>query len=332
MQTPSFPVTATSVWAADFLTDKNRRGTVHSVYRKTINIQLDGQLFALQAAGSPLSPLSLITNLSAAEMSVLQAAPGMEATVETVDADGRGTAPKVAAAQIDDAATQTTDAGCATQNLTCAIQLGGFCRFSLAQAARADLDLEKKWRGTPAFRMQETSLAHLEPEIFSVLASRDAGSFELLFSNPARAAGVPFLAVAAGRLRDAGRLLEEKRWPEAAETLRALIGLGLGLTPGGDDFLCGVLAGLILCGQSSHSFAAALRAQLREHLCDTNDVSAAFLSCALHGQFSQAVNSLTGLPKAAEILSSFSSIGHSSGTDTLCGVYFVLLVREALMR
>ena len=39
-------------------------GHVHSVYRKTINLQFGEQLVSLQTASSPVSPLSLITELS----------------------------------------------------------------------------------------------------------------------------------------------------------------------------------------------------------------------------------------------------------------------------
>lgn len=113
-------------------------------------------------------------------------------------------------------------------------------------------------------------------------------------------------------------------YPEAAVRLSRLLGLGIGLTPSGDDFLCGVLAGLHMAGNDSHPFTQRLRSELANRLSDTIDISAAFLSCALDQQFSLAVNRLYRLPTAEEILASFEEIGHSSGTDTLCGILWSL--------
>ena len=57
-------------------------GMVHSVYRKTINVQMGSSLVALQAAGSPLSPVSLITGLDVGEMSGLPVVPGDQVFVD----------------------------------------------------------------------------------------------------------------------------------------------------------------------------------------------------------------------------------------------------------
>ena len=40
-------------------------------------------------------------------------------------------------------------------------------------------------------------------------------------------------------------------------------------------------------------------------------------------QFSMAVCSLSNPPDSKQILTDFSSIGHSSGTDTLCGIAYI---------
>ena len=92
-----------------------------------------------------------------------------------------------------------------------------------------------------------------------------------------------------------------------------LIWLGIGLTPSGDDFLCGFLAGLRLSNGSS----------LFLHTLDrTNEISAAFLRCAAFGQFSTPVHLLTDPNVTArQIYLVFSSISHSSDIDTLCGIY-----------
>ena len=320
-----YPILSASRFALSFLA-QTQTGTVHSVYRKTINLNLNGQLLALQAKDSPLSPISLITGLSSDEMEQLGIAAG-----DSV--------------RIQDSEIRIGRTVCFYLALDSLTDLKLYCDFAVTEPSSNPSHESHKLQW-------EQSLETLESQCLKALCSRSAGSFELLFSNLEKARTIPFLAVAEQRLKDTLHHLEQKQWEEAALVLVRLIGLGLGLTPGGDDFLCGVLAGLIFCRVknpvttapalsptngpsrpsqiSDHPFALDLETQIRDHLCDTNDISAAFLRCALEGQFSLAVNLLPKLESAAEILSVFSEIGHSSGTDTLCGVYFVLKNRSLL--
>lgn len=283
----NIPVTAASEYILAFLGGR-LQGFVHSVYRKTINLSFDGQLVALQAAGSPLSPISLLTPLTDGEMAALPVAAGMPAV----------TAPGV-------------------------LQVGENLEFLLDRVSPFNLQL------TGSLPSEKRIL--LRERLHSLLASRDAGSFELLFSDSLRAMEIPFLAAAKEHLACAFRAMSSSYWEEAAGCLGRLIGLGHGLTPGGDDFLCGVLAGLILCGGDRHPFSLALREYIDRHLKDTNDISAAFLQCALKGQFSHAVNSLLLVPSREEIFDAFTAIGHSSGTDTLCGITYLLDFDTALV-
>lgn len=279
-------ITAAPVYVRQLL-ERHKRGAVHSVYRKTVNLLLGGQLIALQAADSPLSPISLITALTAQEMAALPI--------------------------------QTKDCAAISSGV---IQIGENCYFSTENADSANLKLSSCLSGE--------ELSVLEQRIFSVLGSRNAGSFELLFSQPQKAGEIPFLAVAQRHLQDAAQSLLLSDWKEAAAALCRLIGLGPGLTPGGDDFLCGVLAGLILCKKDHHPFSLILHEAIAGNLADTLQISAAFLQCALEGQFSMAVCSLAAMPFPEEILAGFLKIGHSSGTDTLCGIAYLLQNRHLL--
>ena len=83
-------------------------------------------------------------------------------------------------------------------------------------------------------------------------------------------------------------------------------------------------SGLFLSGKNTHPLTGFLKTEIREHLTDTIDISAAFLSCALEEQFSLPVNRLCTLPSPEEIRTQFQAIGHSSGMDTLCGILFSL--------
>ncbi|KMZ54822.1 DUF2877 domain-containing protein [Dorea sp. D27] len=278
-------ITDTSTYADDFLCQCSS-GTVHSVYNKTINIQTPGQLLALQSASSPQSPVSLITNLTADRLESLHIEPG--------------------------------------------------------QAVRLSREsIEILSSGTPAvFRYSPAHIYHSKLSAFSSGASCDglrsrvqmavgksrAGGFCLLFSPCSSKVVEDSLILSAARehMSRCRLLLRKSEYLDAARTLTRLVGLGIGLTPSGDDFLCGVLASLTLCRLSNHPFARRLAAELERHLSDTNDISGTFLRCALQNQFSQAVCRLRDLPPAVEIVQSFEAVGHSSGTDTLCGILYAL--------
>ena len=141
----------------------------------------------------------------------------------------------------------------------------------------------------------------------SLLQSSSGGLTELfskaLLKNPSDFAKGVFLAVAQKRMEDARKEVLDICYDKAAVTLAGMTGLGMGLTPSGDDFLCGVLAGLLFSGQWDHPFAQALRQTISRRLGDTNDISRTFLSCALSCHFSRPVKELPLASGTTEILS-----------------------------
>lgn len=328
------------------LLQTHTQGTVHSVYRKTINLLLKADpsvpphalytseiLVALQASGSPLSPISLITELSGEQMAALHVHEGMKVSVSTntdcwqtssSDAQASFAAPDTdRPPQVSETARPGLPpqaSGHALLPSAPTITVGSGCSFCVCTNKPANLLLDHV--------LTENELAVLRQNIRGALALRDAGSFELLFTAPERAGEILFLTAARRRLEEAYGALRRNSYAEAAHSLARLIGLGPGLTPAGDDFLCGVLAGFILCGLGRHPFARALRSEISAHLEDTNRISAAFLACALENQFSQAINELRFRLTPTKILHIFREIGHSSGTDSLCGVLFILFLRK----
>lgn len=135
----------------------------------------------------------------------------------------------------------------------------------------------------------------------------------------------PYALEASKILATARLSLRAGNWSQAAVQLCSLIGLGEGLTPSGDDFLCGVLAG---CHLSDSPPAATLSRELRTllptFLKATNSISAGFLRCAADGLFSRPTIALAQGTSLSAAQEAFSSIGHSSGIDTLSGIIFLL--------
>lgn len=261
-------------------------GTVHSVYRKTINIDLGGTLLALQAERSPLSPVSLITDLGEASMENLDISPGLIVHL-----------------------------------LNSSIIINGHA-FNYKNAERIFLKFSHSFC--------KNDLKILKSSIAATISSSNTNGFDIIFQNSSTKEPSPeemlFSPTIAARkyMTDAGRLFFAGNHAESAASLVRLVGLGKGLTPSGDDFLCGALAGLTLSGNADTPFDLALKEQIRRSLGGTNDISAAFLKCALEGQYSLPVNQLTELPSSDALAASFGAIGHSSGIDTLCGILYIL--------
>jgi hypothetical protein len=124
----------------------------------------------------------------------------------------------------------------------------------------------------------------------------------------------------------------------ACESARSLVGLGAGLTPSGDDFLVGFLAGAVASG---HDAASALSSELARAatLAQTTDVAASFLRHAARNEFSASVQGVARAlllqqqdveNQAARPGAKFSAVeretgrllsfGATSGADCLLGV------------
>jgi len=147
-----------------------------------------------------------------------------------------------------------------------------------------------------------------------------AGCARLPASVLARVAG-PRIA----RLRDwvGARLIRPTGEPAPLD----LVGLGPGLTPAGDDLLCGVLVALHAIGQAA--LARDLYAAIGEVApFATSPLSAACLKAAAEGQSSEPLHetivALLANASVARPLEAVARIGHTSGWDALAGAVLVL--------
>lgn len=124
------------------------------------------------------------------------------------------------------------------------------------------------------------------------------------------------------RLAAAARALAED---SGADALLALCGLGIGLTPSGDDALVGMLA-VAQCMDAGAGCRAGFANRLDDGL--TTEVSLGCLRLALGGEFSAPVLRLLDVlatPGATQedragAAREVARIGHSSGADLLAGV------------
>jgi hypothetical protein len=102
-----------------------------------------------------------------------------------------------------------------------------------------------------------------------------------------------------------------------AAGVRLIRGCGEGLTPSGDDFLCGMMLACRLRRKS------ALAPKILENARGQNPVSNAFLEMAAQGRVNAAVKKFLQSPSDARV-GKVCDFGHNSGADLLCGLLFGL--------
>lgn len=158
-----------------------------------------------------------------------------------------------------------------------------------------------------------------------------AGDLQLP-AQPSRvfAAAAPGLT-ALGRLLEAG-LGGQRCVSRDHKGIVALIGLGPGLTPSGDDLIGGALVALACI--SRLATRDALWRVCRAHLDRTNEISAAHLRSAALGYAASALHEAIHVVIAGRTdrikpaLSALAAIGHSSGLDAFAGALLVLRAAE----
>ena len=116
----------------------------------------------------------------------------------------------------------------------------------------------------------------------------------------------------------------------AITAIRPLIGLGPGLTPSGDDFIVGYLAGLWSTAGSDSSrlrFMSSLGAWLSQAAAGTNAISCTYIKSAVNGNVSEPIATLAqrfgqakSMDSVREATRTALQVGNTSGTDGVQGL------------
>jgi len=133
-------------------------------------------------------------------------------------------------------------------------------------------------------------------------------------TSPAAALGTP-------RPRGAGLVAVPARIDP--RSVADLVGRGDGLTPLGDDVLCGWLAAHRAAGVPTPAVDDAVRRALPR----TSTLSATLLECALIGEVADLVGDFLralGTPRAAAARTALAGLGHSSGEGLVHGIDLAL--------
>jgi len=130
---------------------------------------------------------------------------------------------------------------------------------------------------------------------------------------------------------DLGLGVQAQRLDAMREAAARLVGLGSGLTPAGDDFLCGFAAAAhcrCAARPSRSRLLERFAEAVRELLGRTTDISATFLRGALAGRFSQPLAALAEACSGAPgtdvdgAILRLAAVGHSSGLDAATGFFY----------
>ena len=180
---------------------------------------------------------------------------------------------------------------------------GGEARpnHSRTEAPRFDSSLPRADRAKLR-RVLEKALPRHAPPDSLVSLFFPAGKLPRLQANRDAVFGKAFAHFAAGRLATGVRLIR---------------GCGAGLTPAGDDFLCGWMLACRLRRRVARAREILRQARGR------NPVSNAFLELAAEGRVNVAAKKLLQAPSAARV-KAVCAFGHSSGADLLAGMLFGL--------
>ena len=116
----------------------------------------------------------------------------------------------------------------------------------------------------------------------------------------------------------------------AIAAISPLIGLGPGLTPSGDDFIVGYLAGLWSTAGSDSSrlrFLSSLGAWLSQAAAGTNAISCTYIKSAVYGNVSEPIATLAqrvgqakSMDSVREAARTALQVGNTSGTDGVLGL------------
>lgn len=138
----------------------------------------------------------------------------------------------------------------------------------------------------------------------------------------------PFSRTAALAVEQIRKGFQLADWKAVLQGAADLTGLGVGLTPAGDDFLVGMMHGLWARAADQVEELCAAIAQTA--IPRTNTLSAAWLEAASQGEAAQVWHDLLSALQANQIngvraaVQTILRTGETSGVDALTGFYFIL--------
>lgn len=276
-------------WAGCFLR-QNKRLQVHSVYHRTVNIYAENRILAFHPDSISLTPLSLALPLHEEEFALLANAVREKKEIQTQW----------------------------TESQEVQIHIGKYS-WNVGENEvwnpKITGSLNKEQMRLALQQMREVIMRYSHLGGFSDSVFRNKNPKDDLMSGILREKITLLLDVSVrpGKMEELGRIAQE------------MIGLGVGLTPSGDDFVTGLLLGFLTgTFPFDEEELEDFREMVKRQAMYTNDISRQYLLCACEGEFGENYHQLLRLCKMgqpiAKCLEQIIQTGHTSGLDALNGL------------
>ena len=276
-------------WAGCFLR-QNKRLQVHSVYHRTVNIYAENRILAFHPDSISLTPVSLALPLHEEEFALLANAVREKKEIQTQW----------------------------TESQEVQIHIGKYS-WNVGKNEvwnpKITGNLNKEQMRLALQQMREVIMRYSHLGGFSDSVFRNKNPKDDLMSGILREKITLLLDVSVrpGKMEELGRIAQE------------MIGLGVGLTPSGDDFVTGLLLGFLTgTFPFDEEELEDFREMVKRQAMYTNDISRQYLLCACEGEFGENYHQLLRLCKMgqpiAKCLEQIIQTGHTSGLDALNGL------------
>ena len=276
-------------WAGCFLR-QNKRLQVHSVYHRTVNIYAENRILAFHPDSISLTPLSLALPLHEEEFALLANAVREKKEIQTQW----------------------------TESQEVQIHIGKYS-WNVGKNEvwnpKITGNLNKEQMRLALQQMREVIMRYSHLGGFSDSVFRNKNPKDDLMSGILREKTTMILDVSVrpGKMEELGRIAQE------------MIGLGVGLTPSGDDFVTGLLLGFLTgTFPFDEEELEDFREMVKRQAMYTNDISRQYLLCACEGEFGENYHQLLRLCKTGQSISKcleqIIQTGHTSGLDALNGL------------
>ena len=276
-------------WAGCFLR-QNKRLQVHSVYHRTVNIYAENRILAFHPDSISLTPLSLALPLHEEEFALLANAVREKKEIQTQW----------------------------TESQEVQIHIGKYS-WNVGKNEvwnpKITGNLNKEQMRLALQQMREVIMRYSHLGGFSDSVFRNKNPKDDLMSGILREKITLLLDVSVrpGKMEELGRIAQE------------MIGLGVGLTPSGDDFVTGLLLGFLTgTFPFDEEELEDFREMVKRQAMYTNDISRQYLLCACEGEFGENYHQLLRLCKTGQSISKcleqIIQTGHTSGLDALNGL------------